>query len=103
VSHRSRGFGVEAGQVQQVAKQWDGEGLDIIALKDNAVTNVSEQHVGRAFGAIAAPYRQAFDQFGKNLAKFGDHTIKVSMRLGDVAAAYQRMEDANARRHRGVY
>jgi hypothetical protein len=103
VSPRSRGFGVEAGQLQQVARQYDGEGQDIIALKDNAVTNVTEGQTGRAFAAVAAPYRQAFDQFGKNLAKFGDQAIKISMRLNDVATVYARLEEANARRLRGVY
>lgn len=103
MSPRSRGFGVEAGQLQQVARQYDGEGQDIIALKDNAVTNVTEGQVGRAFTPVAAPYRQAFEQFGKNLAKFGDQAIKISMRLGDVATVYERMEEANARRLRGVY
>jgi hypothetical protein len=103
VSTRSRGFGVDSGQLQQVARQYDGEGADIIAIRDKVVTNVGEGQVGRKFAAVATPYRAAFEQFGKNLTTFGDHAIKVSMRLNDVAAGYARMEEHNARRHRGVY
>lgn len=102
MSTGSPGFGVEAAQLQQVARQFDGEGADLIGLKDNVLTNVGEGQVGRRFGAVAAPYRQAFEQFGKNLVKFGDQTIKISVRLNDVASAYARTEDANQTRMRTV-
>jgi hypothetical protein len=102
VSTGSQGFGVEAGQLQQVARQFDGEGADLIAIKDTVVTNVGEGQVGKRFGAVAPPYRQAFEQFGRNLVKFGDQTIKISVRLNDVAAAYARTEDANQTRMRTV-
>ncbi len=97
VAH-SAGFGVEAAQLQQVARQFDGEGTDIIAIKETVVTDVGEAHVGRRFGAVAAPYRAAFEQFGKNLVRFGDQTVKISVRLNDVGSAYARTEDANQRR-----
>ena len=103
MSNRSHGYGVEAAQLQLVARQYNDEAGEITAIKDTVVTNVGDGQVGRHFRAVAAPYRQAFEQFGKNLAKFGDQTIKISMRLNDVAAAYARMEEHNARRHRGVY
>lgn len=102
MASQSGGYGVEAGQVQQVARQFDGEGADIIAIKDTVVTNVGEGQVGRHFGAVAQPYKQAFEQFGRNLAKFGDQTIKISVRLNDVATAYAQREDANQSRIRTV-
>jgi hypothetical protein len=102
VTTRSPGFGVEAAQLQQVARQYDGEGAELIAIKDDVITNVTEGHVGRRFGAVAAPYKQAFDQFGRNLARMGDQTIKISVRLDDVATAYARTEDANQQRLRTV-
>ena len=71
----SSGFGVEAAQLQQVARQFDGEGTDIIAIKETVITNVGESHVGRRFGAVAAPYRAAFEQFGRNLVRMGDQTV----------------------------
>lgn len=103
MSTRSRGFGVESGQLSQVAREYNDEGADIIALKDNVVTNVGEGQVGRKFGAVAQPYRQAFEQFGKNLARYGDQAIKISVRLNDVAAAYARHEDRHTRAFREVY
>lgn len=102
MSTSSSGFGVEAAQLQQVARQFDGEGVDIIAIKETVTTNVGEGQVGRRFGAVAAPYRAAFEQFGRNLAKFGDQTVKISVRLNDVGTAYARTEDANQRRIRTV-
>ncbi len=90
-------LGVEAGQLQQVARQYDGEGVDLRAVADTVVPSVGEGQVGRRYGAVAAPYRQAFDQLARNLAAFGDAAVAISVRLNDVAAAYASTEDANAR------
>lgn len=102
MSTGSPGFGVEAAQLQQVARQFDGEGADITAIREGVATNVGEAQVGRAFGAVAGPYRQAFEQFGRNMVRFGTQTGKISVRLNDVAAAYARTEDANQTRFRTV-
>ncbi|HEU5474607.1 MAG TPA: hypothetical protein VFV67_28505 [Actinophytocola sp.] len=99
----SRGYGVESGHLRQVAREYNDEGADIIALKDNVVTNAGEGQFGRKFGAVAAPYRAAFDQFGRNLARYGDQAIKISVRLTDVATAYARHEDRHVHTYREVY
>ena len=97
MSTGSAGFGVEAGQLQQVARQYDGEGADIVAVAGSVVTNVGEGQVGHRFGAVAAPYRRAFDQFGRNLTAFGEQAIGISVRLNEVATAYASAEEASAR------
>ena len=99
---RSGGFGVDATHLRQVAREYSDEGADIVALKDNVVTNVSEGQVGRAFGSVAQPYRRAFEQFGRNLARYGEQTIRTAVRLEDVATEYTRHEDRHARNFRGV-
>jgi hypothetical protein len=103
VATRSGGFGVETTHLRQVAREYGDEGADIIALKDNVVTNVGEGQVGRAFGSVAQPYRQAFEQFGRNLARYGEQTIRISVRLDDVATNYARHEEGHARTFREVY
>lgn len=103
MSIRSAGFEADAAQFQQVARQYDGEGADLVQLGDTVLTNVGEAQVGRAFRAVAAPYRQAFEQFGGNLARFGDLAVEISGRLNDMATSYVGTEDANQRTTRTVY
>jgi type II secretory pathway component PulF len=97
VSTGSAGFGVEAGQLQQVARQYDGAGADIVAVAGSVVTNVGEGQVGRRFAAVAARYRQAFDQLGRNLTAFGEQATGISVRLNEIATAYASAEEARAR------
>ncbi|HEU5107353.1 MAG TPA: DUF2563 family protein [Micromonosporaceae bacterium] len=100
---RSGGFGVETTHLRQVAREYSDEGADIIALKDDVVTNVGDGQVGRAFGAVAQPYRAAFEQFGRNLAHYGEQAIRISVRLEDAATGYARHDERNARTYREVY
>jgi uncharacterized protein YukE len=98
VSTRSHGFGVEAAQLQVVARQFNDEAGEITAIKDTVVTNVGEGQVGRHFRAVAAPYRQAFEQFGRNLDTFAARTTTIAVRTNETATQYARTEDANQRR-----
>lgn len=98
MSQRSRGFGVEAAQLQLVARQYNDEAGEIATIKDTVVTNVGEGQVGRHFRAVAAPYRQAFEQFGRNLDKFAAQTTSIAVRVNESGTAYARTEDANQRR-----
>lgn len=98
MSNRSHGFGVEAAQLQLVARQYNDEAGEITAIKDTVVTNVGEGQVGRHFQSVAATYRQAFEGFGRNLDKFAAHTTAIAVRTNEVAGAYARTEDANQRR-----
>jgi len=98
VSTRSHGFGVEAAQLQLVARQYNDEAGEITGIKDTVVTNVGEGQVGRHFRAVATPYRQAFEQFGKNLDKFAAQTTSIAVRVNQSGTEYQRTEDANQRR-----
>jgi hypothetical protein len=98
VTTRSHGFGVEAAQLQVVGRQFHDESGEIAAIKDTVVTNVGEGQVGRAFRSVAAPYRQAFEQFGRNLDKFAAQTTAIAVRVNAAGTAYARTEDANQRR-----
>jgi uncharacterized protein YukE len=98
VSTRSQGFGVEPAQLQLVGRQYSDEAGEISAIKDTVVTNVGEGQVGRHFRAVAAPYRQAFEQFGRNLDKFAAHTTSIGGRVNEAGATYARTDDANRRR-----
>jgi uncharacterized protein YukE len=98
VSTRSHGYGVEAAQLQLVARQYNDEAGEITAIKDTVVTNVGEGQVGRHFRAVAAPYRQAFEAFSRNLDKFAAHTTSIGVRVNESGTAYARTEDANQRR-----
>lgn len=98
MSNRSHGYGVEAAQLQLVARQYNDEAGEITAIKDTVVTNVGEGQVGRHFRAVAAPYRQAFEQFSRNLDKFAAHTTSIGVRVNESGTAYARTEDANQRR-----
>jgi hypothetical protein len=98
VPTRSPGFGVEAAQLQLVARQYNDEAGEITSISDTVVTNVGEGQVGRHFGAVAAPYRQAFEAFGRNLAKFGEQATAIAVRVNQTGTAYARTEDANQRR-----
>ena len=95
---RSRGFGVEAAQLQLVGRQYNDEAGEITSIKDTVVTNVGEGQVGRHFRAVAAPYRQAFEQFGRNIEKFAAHTTSIGVRVNEAGTAYARTDDANRRR-----
>lgn len=103
MSTRSHGFGVEAAQLQLVGRQYNDESGEIAAIRDTVVTNVGEGQVGRAFQAVAAPYRQAFEQFGRNLDKFAAQTTSIGARVNAAGDAYARTEDANQRRIGRVY
>lgn len=98
MSTRSHGFGVEAAQLQVVARQYNDEAGEITAIKDTVLTNVGEGQVGRHFRTVAAPYRQAFEQFGRNLDRFSAQTTSIGVRVNQVATEYARTEDANQRR-----
>lgn len=95
---RSRGYGVEAAQLHVVGRQYNDEAGEISAIKDTVVTNVGEGQVGRHFRAVATPYRQALEQFGRNLDKFAAQSTSIGVRLNGVATEYERTEDANQRR-----
>lgn len=103
MSTRSHGFGVEAAQLQVVARQYNDEAGEITAIKDTVVTNVGEGQVGRHFRAVAAPYRQAFEQFGRNLDTFAARATTIATRTNETATRYARTEDANQRRIGGVH
>jgi len=98
VTNRSHGYGVEAAQLQVVARQYNDEAGEITAIKDTVVSNVGEGQVGRHFRAVAAPYRQAFEQFGRNLDTFGARATAIAVQVNAVSEAYARTEDANQRR-----
>jgi uncharacterized protein YukE len=98
VSQRSHGFGVEAAQLQLVARQYNDEAGEISAIKDTVISNVSEGQVGRHFRTVAATYRQAFEGFGRNLDTFAARTTAIAMQTNQTADAYARTEDANQRR-----
>lgn len=97
MSTGSAGFGVEAGQVRQVARQYDGEGVDLVALAGTIGTDAGDDRLGRGFGAVAASYRAAIDGFGRNLADLGEHASAISLYLNEIAGAYESTEDDTTR------
>lgn len=103
MSNRSQGFGVEAAQLQLVARQYNDEAGEISAIKDTVVTNVGEGQVGRHFRTVATPYRQAFEGFARNLDIFAARTTTIAVQTNQTAESYARTEDANQRRVGRVY
>jgi uncharacterized protein YukE len=92
----SGGFGVDAGQLRQVARQYEGEAADLAALGEAVATNVGERHVGHGFGVVAASYREAVAEFRQNLARLGTAAGAISARLTEAAAAYALIEEESS-------
>ena len=89
-------FGVDVEQLRQAARRYEAEAADLAGLGDTVLTNVGEGHVGGAFGAVAAPYRLAFERFGRNLAELGAAAAAISARLTEAAAAYAHIDEESS-------
>jgi hypothetical protein len=90
------GFGVDAGALRRVAGRYEAEAADLVALAGSVAGTVGEHQVGRAFAAVAGPYRAAVDGFGRNLARLGAEAGELAGRLAGTAAEYARLEDESA-------
>jgi hypothetical protein len=87
------GFGVDAEVLRRVARRYEGEAADLAALGDAVAATAGERHVGAGFGAVAAPYRLAFERLGGNLARLGAEAGEIAARLAETAEAYARIEE----------
>jgi hypothetical protein len=83
--------------MRQVARQYDGEGVDLVALAGTVGTDAGADRLGRGFGAVAASYRAAIEGLGRNVAGFGEHASAISLYLSEIASAYESTEDDTTR------
>src|SRR5256885_15761623 len=89
------GFGVEPGQVQQAAGQFqkEGEAIGQYAGKVEHPT-VSKGQVGRHFEAVAEPDAQMFTQGDTAGKSFGGAAGATSTQLNDVATSYSSTDES---------
>ncbi|GAA3841787.1 hypothetical protein GCM10022243_05250 [Saccharothrix violaceirubra] len=95
------GFGVGPGELQNVAKQYQDHGADIIQMKSGVTPAVGAGQVGRKFRGVETKYRSYFDRLGASMETFGTEANNVAQRLNDVAKSYESNESATSGQFQG--
>ncbi|TCP53250.1 hypothetical protein EV191_105317 [Tamaricihabitans halophyticus] len=90
------GYGVDAGQVQQAAGQFEKEAGTIGDHAGKVQSpGVGAGQVGRAFQEFAGQYEEIFNTMNASIKSFGQATTQVATQLSDVSSNYSESETTN--------
>jgi hypothetical protein len=90
------GYGVDPSAIQGVGKTYTTEGDALVQLQSKAETSIGSGQVGKHYASVAAPYQQAFQQFGQILASMGNKVVETGGSLNSTASAYTQSDSQNA-------